>query len=499
MKLHSLLTVAFALATVVNGHAKAANAKRPNFIVIYSDDHTYRAVGYRNPAVQTPNLDRLAAEGLRLGSMFTASPICAASRASVMTGVFPQQHGCVGLYAAGFRESVVRDKRFVTLPQVLGKAGYRTALFGKSHLGPPTTFGFDEGNETKDSNDDENFPLGVQFLERQAKSGQPFLLWLTPHNPHVGFTSPQRFHDQYKDTEITLDPNWRESPPVESLYNQGAAGEICFRDSGGGEKSGGPPRSAEQMKRITRDYYADVSCLDECIGKFVAEVKRLGLWENTILIYTSDNGYFLGNHGLGNKVTMHEESVRVPSFVVSPLLKTARQAKSDALVSALDIFPTLLDYAGVPAPPQLMGKTLRSIFENPGATVREHIVCEGIGVPERRLGVGHRMVRDARFKYILTSSNEEAFFDLQEDPFEMKSRIDDPSLAGEIARHQQLLAEWMKRVGEQRLEIPTTKVVPVGTANPGKARKAEEKKRKRKAQSGAATPPAPDAAATPRQ
>ena len=111
---------------------------KPNFVVIFSDDQTYRAIGYNNPAVQTPNMDRLAAEGMSFNRAFIASPICVASRASIYTGMFPQQHGAVGLSAAGFQKSVVEEKRFVTLPTVLAQAGYHTALYGKSHLGPPT-------------------------------------------------------------------------------------------------------------------------------------------------------------------------------------------------------------------------------------------------------------------------------------------------------------------------------------------------------------------------
>jgi arylsulfatase A-like enzyme len=128
--------------------------------------------------------------------------------------MYPQQHGSVGLASAGFKKSVVEEKRFVTLPIVLGQAGYHTALYGKSHLGEPPTFGFAEGREIKAANDEETFAEAAKFLERESKSERPFLLWLTPHNPHVPYTAPQRFKDLYKDSVITLDPNWMESPPT---------------------------------------------------------------------------------------------------------------------------------------------------------------------------------------------------------------------------------------------------------------------------------------------
>ena len=271
------------------GTAFAVEARRPNFVVILSDDHAYRAIGYNNPVVKTPNMDRLAAEGLRFDRAFVASPICAASRESIYSGVFPQQHGTVGLYGRGFIESVVKGKRFATLPAVLEAAGYHTALYGKSHLGEPTTFGFAEGRELFDPNDEGTFAEAEKFLQREAKSGRPFLLWLTPRNPHVLLTAPQRFKDLYNDSEIKLDSNWRESPLNQSFFNQGLAGEVTFRDShflvyphAPAGATGGPPRNESQMKAVIKAYYGDVSCLDEQIGTLVGQLKANGLYENTI-------------------------------------------------------------------------------------------------------------------------------------------------------------------------------------------------------------------------
>lgn len=459
--------------------AADAPAKRPNFVVILSDDQTYRAIGYHNPAVKTPNMDKLANEGFRFDRFFVASPICVASRASVYTGVYPQRHGAVSLFGRGFQDSVVKGKRFVTLPATMSAAGYHTALWGKSHLGEPTTWGFDEGEEFHDPNDERTFAAAEKFIAREAKSGRPFLLWLTPRNPHLPLSAPQRFKDIYKDADITLDPNWRESPLLESQFNQGPAGAISFRDSvpifprAPKGLIAGPPREEAVMKEVIRRYYADVSCLDEQIGTLVAQLKSNGLYENTILIYLSDNGYFLGNHGLGNKVTMHEESVRVPMFFHSPLLANKR-AKSEALTSSLDVFPTILALAGVAAPSQLMGKSLLPILESPTASVREHVITECVGPPDQRRGVGHRMVRTDHLKYIVTSSDEEAFFDLSSDPYELKSLIDDASRKDEIDRHRKLLHEWSASVGEKRLPLAEVKAT-----KPAEGRRTKPKQEKK--------------------
>ncbi len=447
------------LSPLTATRAAEAPAKKPNFVVILCDDQTYRAIGYNNPAVKTPNMDKLATDGFRFDRAFAASPICAASRASIYSGVFPQQHGTIALMSEGFIKSVVEEKRFPTLPAVLEKAGYHTALYGKSHLGEPTTFGFSEGRELFEKNDEVTFAEAEKFLQREAKSGRPFLLWLTPRNPHLQFTAPQRFKDLYKDADIKLDPNWSESPPMQSFFNQGLSGTTTFMDNkhlvyphAPEGATGGPPRNESQMKEVIKAYYGDISCLDEQIGTLVAQLKADGLYDNTIIIFLSDNGYFLGNHGLGHKVTMHEESVRVPMFVHSPLLPV-KQAKSDALVSSLDVYPTILDLAGVPAPSHLMGKSLVPILKDPAAKVRDEIVSEGEGRTENRLGTGHRMVRSDRFKYILSSSNEEAFFDLKNDPYEMKNLIASPELKDEIERHRKILADWMTSVGEKRLTL----------------------------------------------
>jgi arylsulfatase A-like enzyme len=260
----------------------------------------------------------------------------------------------------------------------------------------------------------------------------------------------------YKDTEIKLDPNFREAPLMQSFFNQGGPGEIRFRDSSKSAYSGGPPRPAAQMKEFIKGYYADITYLDAQVGRLIEQLKTNGLYENTYFLYLADNGYHLGNHGLGNKVTMHEESVRVPGFIHSPLLSTKR-ARSEALVSSLDIYPTLLDLAGTAAPPQLMGKSLRPILADPAATIRDHVVSECVAPPEQGLGTGHRMVRTDRYKYMLSDIDEEAFFDLQVDPYELANRVADATLRAELERHRRLLRDWSTAVGEKRVK---------GTASP---------------------------------
>lgn len=433
-----------------------SGSRRPNIVMIFADDLVYRAVGYSNPIVRTPNIDRLAQSGIIFDRCYVGSPICVASRASVMSGVFPQQHGSVALDAAGFRQAVVESRRLTTFPQRLSEAKYRTALFGKSHLGDPISYGFAEGAENQDPLDIETFRGASEFLQARRDDTAPFLMWLAPHQPHVPLIPAQEWLDLYRDVDILLDPNFRETPPPGSIYNQGKPGEQYYRDStytkNYRQLPSGPPRSAEQMKEFIRAYYATLSHLDHQIGAFVEELKACGHYDDTIIFFCADNGYHLGNHGLGNKITMHEESVRVPLFVHSPRLRKSG-ARTESLVSTLDFYPTFLELAGLPASEQAMGRSLVPLLDSPRRTVQDHVVAECVGVGGKT-GEGHRMVRTARWKYVLTDTNEEALFDGDKDPFELENIVEQPVRAGVLHDLRAKLVAWMNRVGDTHARPP---------------------------------------------
>jgi len=150
-----------------------------------------------------------------------------------------------------------------------------------------------------------------------------------------------------------------------------------------------------------------------------------------------------------------------------------KHAKSDALVSSLDVYPTLLELAGAKPQTPLMGKSLRPLLDKPSATVRDHVISECVGPPDRRLGTGHRMVRTDHLKYILSSSDEEAFFDLSSDPYEITNLIADASQKDEIEHHRKLLHEWSASVGEKRLPMSEAKA-----AEPTEYKKAASKRGK---------------------
>lgn len=433
--------------------------KRPNLLFILTDDQTFRAIGYNNSSVKTPALDGLAAEGIIFDHVYVASPICVASRSSILTSLYPQQHESVALRAAGFRKNVVRNGKYKTVAQLLSAAGYRTGLWGKSHLGNPKDYGFQEGREVLDK---KAFPSAKEFLKGASEDKKPFFLWLGTHKPHIPLRLDQRWLDLYKNVQLRPDPNFREAPLGQSLFNQGLPGQTLYLDSRRKNNykglPAGPPRTEEVITEYMKAYYATISHLDHEIGDLVAYLKSLGLYDNTVIVFLSDNGYFLGNHGLGNKITMHEESVRVPMFVHWGGLPK-KGIRCSRLVSSLDVYPTLLDLAGIAKPDHLMGKSLVRLFSDPSRSFREYLASECVGIGGKQ-GTGHRMVRTERWKYMLSGTNEEGLFDEREDPYELKNLAGRDEVKGILSQMRDYMRAWMKSVGDTHAPPPAASPIP---------------------------------------
>lgn len=441
----------FSLVTSTLSSAAIA-ATKPNLLVIFTDDQTFRAIGYNAPEVQTPHLDALAKRGLIFDNAYVASPICAASRASMMSGVFPQQHGVIALKHKEFRLYQTGGKRAEqTLAHQLDQVGYHTGFYGKSHLGPPTSYGFATGDERGGYDDKPTFAKAAAYLDAHATGAKPFFLWLAPRQPHVPLLPEQRWLDLYPEGKLALPENHRLEPRQISLNNQGIPGQDFYRDSNyrrnHRDLPAGPPRDEETMREFIRAYYAVISHLDHQIGQLVARLESLGVLENTVIVFLSDNGYHLGSHGLGNKITMHEESVRVPMFMFGPGVPAG--VRTSALVSSLDVYPTLLKLAGVQdLPKHLMGKSLVPILKDTQAEVRTTVFSECVGVGGAA-GQGHRMARTRRWKYILTGTDEQYLFDQQKDPSELRNRIHDPELGPVADELRRELNTWMQQIGDR--------------------------------------------------
>ena len=421
--------------------------ERPNLIVILTDDQSCRAVGYENPEVRTPRIDALASSGTILTRAFAASPICAASRASLMTGLFPQQHGLIALQTAAFapyRRGGARAAQ--ALAARLAEAGYATGFFGKSHLGAPADYGFGAGREMGYASAP-MFAAAAEFVRAQRSSGRPYFLWIAPHEPHVPLYPEPEWLARYPSGSVSLPANYRREPTADSLNNQGLPGERLHRDTGYrrnvGEVPAGPPRDEDTMRAFTRAYYAVTSRLDAEVGRFGDLLRETGELERTMVFFLSDNGYHLGSHGLGNKITMHEESVRIPCFVWGAGIPAGR--RSDALISSLDLYPTLLELGRATPPPIApAGRSLVPLLTSSAPWPRQvvHSECVGVG---GKPGQGHRMVRDQRWKLVLSDADEEYLFDLAEDPHELRNLRPEATAAPALQRLRGELAGWMRR------------------------------------------------------
>ena len=324
---------------------------RPNFLVIFTDDQTYRAIGYNNKLVKTPHLDALAGQGIIFDKAFAASPICVASRASILTGLYPQKNGTVALNTHSFIQREVKEKQYKTLAHFLADAGYATYFSGKSHLGNPRDYGFLFGEESADFTDTPSFRKAADFIKEPGFGEKPYLIWLAAKQPHLPLKPQQQWIDLYEGVDFPLEPNFRESPLQESFFNQGLPGENLYLNSDYTDNyknlSAGPPRSPETIKEFVKAYYATISHLDAQVGALIQQLRSAGKLENTIVIFLADNGCFLGNHGLGNKITMHEESVRVPFFVYGDRIKN-KGTRFDQIVSSLDVLPPILTLPASP-------------------------------------------------------------------------------------------------------------------------------------------------------
>lgn len=447
---------------------RVSTNKRPNFLVILTDDQTFRAIGYNNKLVKTPNLDKLAADGIIFDNFYTATPICVASRASIITGVCPETNGTVALNTESFIKNIVKGKKFKTLPEYLTESGYTTYFSGKSHLGDPKNYGFQQGVETFDYDDQIPFKNAIEMIRDTNFGSTPFLFWLAPRQPHVPLKPAKGWLDLYDASIFPAEPNFLTQPPQESFYNQGLPGANQYLNSNYYDNykglSGGPPRSIEQIKQFTKAYYATISHLDDQIGQVMVELNKKSLLDNTVIIFLSDNGYFLGNHGLGNKITMQEESTKVPMFIYWKKLKNSN-IHSRSLISSLDIFPTILDLAEIPIPYYLQGTSLKPVLANPLTEVHKYIVSESAGVDERiddsgkwqwlsgELGTGHRMVVSENWKYILSDIGDQALYNLKNDPYELQNVIQNSENNARLEMMKEFLREWKKLVGDKK-DIP---------------------------------------------
>ncbi|MEI7900155.1 MAG: sulfatase-like hydrolase/transferase [bacterium] len=427
----------------------ADGAKRPNILHIHADDH--RADGLRalgNPALQTPNLDTLVERGVTfthcytMGSMIGA--VCTPSRTMMLTG---RSWQCIPK-APNALPNAGDPATF--LPRVMAAAGYQTWHMGKHGNGFPAglqTFETDIADEGKGSSPADDRAHACQrladrtiaFLKARAESkeAKPFYIYLAPPVPHDPRVAESPFHKLYEPAKIPLSPAFLPQHPWDN-------GEMTVRD----EQLAPWPRTPENTRKQLADYYACVSGLDHHVGRIFEALKASGQWDNTIIIFSGDNGLSLGEHGLFGKQNLYEfGGMHVPLVMAGPGIPKGR---SDALVYLMDLFPTFADFAGATAPEGVEGKSLRPVVEGKASKVRD-VLYTGYSDCQRA-------IRDDRWKLIrYPLVDKTQLFDLQADPHELANLAGAPGQAGKV---EELTALLKKEMAAYRDAVPLQVDIP---------------------------------------
>jgi len=445
------------LALLLMSLAAVGAAPRPNLVFILADDLRWDALGFQgNKIVQTPHLDALAARGVRFSNSFVTTSICCTSRASLLCGQYACRHGINDFVTAFTAEQWAE-----TYPARLREAGYRTGFIGKFGVGDEKAIAAMAGqfdywrglpgqagafiNPKDPTRTHATAKFGEQALEfiRTGEASQPFCLSLSFSAPHARDGKPREFEPDARDESLYADIEMPVPAKATERWFQ-LLPEIGQR-SEGRRRWGLRFDTPEKFQRTVRDYFRLVTGLDREVGRITALLAERGLAQNTVIVFTADNGFFFGERGLADKWLMYEESIRVPLFVMDPRAATSAGKVCEAQALNVDVAPTLLDLAGLPASKNMQGRSLSALLrgERPGDWrtdffyehhAMHHLLKNPIPVTEG--------VRTERWKYTRWLTAEPLFeelFDLQADPEEMKNLAAEPAHSAEL---EKLRARW---------------------------------------------------------
>ncbi len=468
-------------ATAVAAGARAQAAplprlKKPNLLLLMTDQQRGDCLGVAgHPAIKTPNMDRLAKEGVRFRNGYSCVPSCTPARSALLTGLGPWRNGMLGYGRVG-------EGYEYEMPQTLRDAGYYTTGIGKMHWHPQRhTHGFhrtildESGREQTvdfrsdyhswlfskapevDSdvtglgwNDYRGWPYKLpeeyhptkwtgdtacHFIETYDRP-EPFFLKVSFARPHSPYDAPPRFWDMYEDADI---------PPAS--VGDWAAKYAPRSDDSNSIWHG--DMGADQVRTSRQGYYGNITFIDEKIGEILAALEKRGMLENTLIVFTADHGDMMGDHHMWRKTYAYQGSANVPMIVRWPkgTLSENRGRVLDQPVELRDIFPTFMDAAGAAGAETLDGKSMLTLVENSDAEWRPYIDLEH----DRCYSpLNHwTAVTDGRSKFIFhCETGEEQFFDLDADPGETKDRAQDPAYADRVAKWRQYMVDHLSERGE---------------------------------------------------
>lgn len=489
------LALALTLLSVLCNVSFADDAKRPNVLFIISDDLNNMLGCYGDPLAKTPNIDKLAARGVRFDRAYCAFPLCGPSRNVLLTGLYPNSTGILANQQI-FRQTIPSQ---LSMPQAFRQAGYFAARIGKLyHYNVPNSIGTN-GHDDPASWELELNPAGVDRLEEHPKifsllpnqfggtlswyaspksdqfhtdgleaedaewvlercakrKDRPFFLAVGFFRPHTPYVSPKPYFDLYPEKDMPVVPGVKED-------------QADIPAPGLGSYKKEQDKLTDDLRRQARQaYLASISFMDAQVGRVIDALDRLGLADNTIIAFTSDHGYHMGEHGLWQKMSLFEESARVPLLIVAPgVAKKGTAAKSP--VSLVDVFPTLAELCGVKTPDNLQGQSLVPMLRDPNVVGRGWAITQVMrgGGPNRasvttNVGAdGPRFfgytLRTPRYRYTEWDEGKKGreLYDHDADPRELTNLANKPEHAKTVEELSQQLRAAVKTTFPPSGETP---------------------------------------------
>lgn len=456
--------------TIFSRTARTQPRERPNLVFLLGDDHRWDALGVMgNPFIRTPHIDRLANDGVRFNNMFVTTAICVTSRASIFTGLYAHAHRIFG-----FSDPLSEDLYSRSYPALLRKAGYRSGFVGKWGIDggkmPAESFDYFRGFQGQGSYfpepghrgrhlTDQMGDQAVEFIE-SCKPGEPFHLSVSFKAPHVQDEDPAqflpdpRYEALYRDVEVptpeTADPRHISQLPL-SMQRSEARRRWAVRFS-----------TPELYQRSVKNYYRLITGMDYQVQRLRQALERRGLAQNTVILYAGDNGFYLGEHGLAGKWFMHEESIRVPLIIYDPRAPRRRRGlQIEPMALNIDIAPTLLNYAGVEAPPAMQGRTLQPMIAGHRIAWRAdwfyaHLFQHN-WIPKTE------GVRSSDWKYTEYLGEDPRFeelFNMRKDPHETRNLAQDPAYARHLDSMRRRRVEWLDALSKWNPECDWAELEP---------------------------------------
>lgn len=464
-----MLAVILATAAVTRA---AGAAERPNILFVLTDDQRWDAMSCAgHPYLETPNMDRLAAEGARCASAFVTTSLCSPSRASFLTGQYARVHGVTN------NNYEVNFTKHPTFAEHLQKAGYDTAYVGKWHMGwsdrwrpgyntwisfegqgeyfdQPFTFN-GEVIPTTGYTTDVTTSFAVAWLRQ--KRDRPFLLHVGYKAPHQPWTPAERHKGMYEGKEWPAPPSFWDTLEGKPDWVVKHGQETLKQSRETRQKN---------INRFVQKYSECVKGIDENLGRILQALEESGELDNTFIIYAGDNGYFFREHLLGDKRAMYDPSIRIPILLRYPRLIQPGTV-IDRFVLNVDVAPTILDLAGLEVPKTMQGRSLVPLLRGKDTRWRTDFLYEYLHEEPYMYPTVYG-VRSADWAYLhypdLTGQDE--LYDMAADPHQLKNIIDDPAHAATAERMKQRLAELERESGER---APPNTVSDEGSSRMGRS------------------------------